>query len=317
MHVVAGEPGTAGVGGEVGAGQFRVEQADQVAERFFLARVRGGGDEQQVPAGVPGDAGQQLVAELRRAGGGAGPVGGHAGVRLVDDDQVGAVIDEVVAVPGGLDEVGGDHHGLVRAEQRLAVGEGALKARDGRGEDELGVDAELGAQLVLPLLGEGGRAEHGESLRLALRAQFGGDEPGLDGLADAHVVADRQPDCFLAHGHQQWHQLVGPGFHGDSGQGPERSRAAPEPDAQCCPQQAGGLGVAEVVGVWRRERSLGDRFQVGEDCGDIAVGTAERAEDQHVRLAVRQHDPLPAACGDERPGRKPLRRNRVREFGHG
>ena len=114
-----------------------------------------------------------------------------------------------------------------RAEQRLAVGEGALEARDGRGEDELRVDAELGAQLVLPLLGEGGRAEHGESLRLALRAQLGGDEPGLDGLADAHVVADRQPDCFLAHGHQQRHQLVGPGFHGDGGQGPERARAAP------------------------------------------------------------------------------------------
>ena len=52
LHVVAGEPGAAGVGGEVGAGQGRVEQADQVAERFFLARVRGSGDEQQVPAAV-------------------------------------------------------------------------------------------------------------------------------------------------------------------------------------------------------------------------------------------------------------------------
>ncbi len=146
-----------------------------------------------------------------------------------------------------------DHHGLVPAEQRLAVGEGALKSRDGRGEDELRVDAELGAQLVLPLLGEGWRAEHGESLRLPQSAQLGGDEPGLDGLADAHVVADRQPYRVLAHGHQQRHQLVGPGFHGDGRQGPERAGAAPESDAQCGAEQAGGLCVAEVVGVWRRE----------------------------------------------------------------
>lgn len=79
----------------IGIGEDRVEQADKAAERLVLAGVRGCGNQDQVPALVLGDAGQQVVAKL----GGPSPVGvsGDAGVCLGDDHQVGAVLEEVVA----------------------------------------------------------------------------------------------------------------------------------------------------------------------------------------------------------------------------
>lgn len=148
-----GEESSAPVGVQVRACQFGPDQAEKVAEGGLLAAVRGGGHEEQVTLGVLGYAAQQLVAELVLRGGGV--VRDDAGVSLVDDHQVGAVLDEVVAVAGGLDEVGGDDDVGVLVEERLPQVQAALQAGDGGGEDEFGVEAELGAQLLLPLLGEG------------------------------------------------------------------------------------------------------------------------------------------------------------------
>src|SRR5690606_32193633 len=94
LHEVAGQQSAARVGVQVGVGECGVEQAQQVAERRLLAAVRGGGHQDQVAFGVGGDALEEFVAQLVLPG--AGVVGGHAGVRLVHDDQVGAVADEVV-----------------------------------------------------------------------------------------------------------------------------------------------------------------------------------------------------------------------------
>src|SRR5699024_2951257 len=115
LHEVAGQEFTAGPGVQVGGGQFRVDQAQQVTKRRFLAAVRGGGDQQKVALVVLGHFLQEFVAQLALMG--AGVVGGHAGVGLVHDHQVRAVADEVVTVAGGLDEVGGDDDVLVFVEQ--------------------------------------------------------------------------------------------------------------------------------------------------------------------------------------------------------
>src|SRR5690606_36765762 len=110
LHEVAGQQSAAGVGVQVRVGQLRLDQPEQDAEGRLLAAVRGGGHQQQVAALVRGDLLQQIVAELVLAAAGPGGLdGGDAGVRLVHDDQVRAVPDEVVTVPGGLDEVGGDN----------------------------------------------------------------------------------------------------------------------------------------------------------------------------------------------------------------
>ena len=153
LHEVAGEAFAALGVLEVHVTELGVEEGEQVAEALLLAGVRGGGDEDEVPGGVLGEVLEQLVALV--AGGAAAAVG-HRGVSLVHDDQLGRPVEELEAAVGGLDEVGGDDSVGVPLEQGLVHHEAALQAADGGGEDELGVDGELLAELALPLLGERG-----------------------------------------------------------------------------------------------------------------------------------------------------------------
>ena len=127
LHEVLGEPGPARGGGQVDGGQGGVEQADQVAEALLLAGVRGGGDQDQVPAaGRAARSVQQLVALV--AGPPPGGLVGDRGVGLVDDDQLGAVVEELVAAAVGLDEVGGDDDVRVAVEQGLVHQQAAFEA---------------------------------------------------------------------------------------------------------------------------------------------------------------------------------------------
>ena len=129
----------------------------------------------------------------------------------------------------------------VPVEQRLAQRQAALQPGHGGGEDQLGVDAELAAQLA-PATARRGRASRARrAAALALGEQLGGDQAGLDGLADADVVGDQQPDGVLPQRHQQRHELVGAGLDGDAGEGPERAGAGAEPEPQRGAQQAGGV----------------------------------------------------------------------------
>ena len=191
---------------EVGGLELGVAQADEVGERRLVAGVRCGGGEHQVPLGIGGQGLEQFVALMPGALPDAGA--GHAVVRLVDDDQLRAAQQELVAAPVGLDEVGGDDDVRVTVEQRLVQHEVAFEAADGAGQHQRGVDAELVAQLALPLLGQRRGAQHGQALHGALREQLGGDQAGLDGLADADVVGDEQPDGVLPQRHEQRHVLV-------------------------------------------------------------------------------------------------------------
>jgi hypothetical protein len=254
---------------------------------------------QQVPAGVGGEATQQLVAL------GAGPPAlpgavGHAGMSLVDDDEVGRGAQELVAADRGLDEVGGHDGVRVAVEQRLVHAETALQPGRGRGQDRLGVDAELLPELPLPLLGQRRRAEHGQPAGVALGEQLDGEEPGLDGLADADVVGDEQPHHLGAQGHEQRHELVRAGLDGDRGQRAERPGGGPEADPQRLPQQHRRGVVAEVGRRGRRELRGGDRLQRREHRGDVVLAAAERAQDQEVRRALGEHDPLPLPGADQR-----------------
>ena len=140
---------------EVGGRQVRVA-ADRcrLRERGLVAGVRGGGGEHEVPGWVGGKRAEQLVALVAGALPAAGA--GDTVVRLVDDDQLRAAQQELVAAPFGLDEVGGDDHVGVAVEQRLVEHQVAFETLDGAGEHERGVDAELVAQLALPLLGQRG-----------------------------------------------------------------------------------------------------------------------------------------------------------------
>ena len=166
-----------------------VEQPQEGPERLVLARVRGCGDQDHVTFAVLGELSDQRVPLVA---GPASPIRGRAGVGLVDDDQLGAGPDEVVAAAVRLDEVEGHDEVVVHVEQRLAHGEVALQPGCGGGQHQLGLDVELGFEFELPLLGQMGRAQHGELAGVAAFEQLPGDEGRLDGLAHPHVVCDEQ-----------------------------------------------------------------------------------------------------------------------------
>ena len=83
---------------EVDVFEVRLQQGQQVAELLLLAAVRGGGDQDQVPLGVLGQALDQLVPQHPRPAAGAV---GDAGVGLVDDQQVRAAVPELLAAARG------------------------------------------------------------------------------------------------------------------------------------------------------------------------------------------------------------------------
>ena len=118
-----------------------------------------------MPALVRGEASDELVPQHPRLAAGAV---GYAGVRLVDDQQVRAAVPELLPQPGALDEVGGDHDVRVPVEQRLAEQQAAFEPADRRRQHQLRVNAELGPQLPLPLLGQRRAAEHRHSGSVAL-----------------------------------------------------------------------------------------------------------------------------------------------------
>ena len=100
-----------------------------------------------------------------------------------------------------------------------------FQPRHGAGGDQLGVDVELALQFLLPLLAQVRRTEHGHALDLAPVQQLAGNQAGLNGLADTHVVGDQQADDFMLERHQQGHQLIGARLHIDATQGAERAGA--------------------------------------------------------------------------------------------
>ena len=160
--------------------------------------------------------------------------------------------EEILTVRVALDVVERDDREIEDVEDR-AIAADPVEPAGGAGEDELGVDVELVLELSLPLLGQVGRAEDREATDLATIEQFPGDQQGLDCLADADVVGDKQPDRVQLQGHQERHELIGPGLDGDLAEGPERAGTRSEAKPDRVAEQAAGLVVAELGRVGGRE----------------------------------------------------------------
>ena len=87
---------------------------------------------------------------------------------LIDDHQLGALVEKLAASQIALDEVGGNDDEGVSLEQGLVHHESAFEPSNRAREDEFGIDPELVTQLCLPLLGQGRTAQHREPFRVAL-----------------------------------------------------------------------------------------------------------------------------------------------------
>ena len=186
-------------------GKLGVKERQERPEGIFVATVGGGGDEDQVAGLVRREPLEEFKASLPAASYAAGEC---AGVGLVDDHQLRAGTEKVVAVADALDVVGGNDHERMSFEQRLTRPEASFETLDGRGEDELRLDVKLLLELPLPLLGEVGRAENGKPCDLAPLEELLGDQGRFHRLADTDVVGDQEPDRLETQSHQQRHKLV-------------------------------------------------------------------------------------------------------------
>jgi hypothetical protein len=155
-----------------------IEQANERPEGPTVARVRGGCDEQEVAVLRVAATYGKLLKKLMALVSASARIGiSRAGVRLVDDYQLGGGADELVPTSIALYEVGRDDRvwediedGLVRSA--VTPFEAASRA----GQNQLGVKVELLRQLPLPLLGEVRGAKHREARDGSVVEQFSDDQ---------------------------------------------------------------------------------------------------------------------------------------------
>ena len=279
------------------------DQAEQGAEGFVDAAVRGGGAEDDVAPGNSGEVAGEVVALLLRAF--AARAGG--GVGLVDDDQVGRVVEEGAAVLVGFGVVDADDEVGVMAVEGNVGRDGAFERGDAGGLDDGGIDMEFIAEFVAPLLAEVGRAEDSDAADDAAVEQFAGDHRGLDGLANADVIGDEQADGVEFERHQERDELVGAGLDGEFAERAEGAGAAAEAEAdgvaeeQCGAERAGAFGVGRLV-LGGLE---GPRFERFVDAGGVRGGRVDGAEldDAGFVREGREDDPGAFAGFGEGAGR--------------
>ena len=219
------------VGDRLGAReQLVVEELDEGPELEGVALVRGGGEEQQVPAVVAQGLGEAVVL----CGPGL-PAAARARqvVRLVEDHEVPRGGGEQALHPPrllqGVD--GADDPRVPLPGRGAVVAEVAAEHVEG--------EAEAAGQLAAPVLQQPGRRDDQDPGRLAAGDQLADEHAGLDGLAQPDLVGHQQPPRRSAHQVVDQQDLVGQEVHPAGGQLPA------------------GVGVGEV------ERHLADAVVLG------------------------------------------------------
>ena len=124
------------------------------------------------------------------------------GMRLVDDDELRARPQKLIAPSVSFDEVEGDDRKGIDLKDRLADPGVALQPCHRPRQDELCIDVELIEQFRLPLLGQVRRAEHRQPLDLRSVEQLPRQEASLDRLPDPNVIGDQDTDRIELQTHQ-------------------------------------------------------------------------------------------------------------------
>jgi hypothetical protein len=236
--------------------------------------------------------------------------GGRRAVRLVHDDKVGAMLDEIVALPVALHKINADDLDRIVAEDAARTGRDApFKLADCAGTDDDGVEVEFLAEFLLPLLAQIGRAENAEVFEFTTIQQLADDEQSLDGFADANVIGDEHPNRVEPQGHEQRDKLVGARADGHAAQRTERRRAFAQREPCRLPEQVRARDVGQVAGFGRREFCRIDALfgkqaanQIGQPLvdGDDFIGRAgQRPEQQKIFLVARQEHPFTFAAFDD------------------
>ncbi|MNF71527.1 hypothetical protein D3C84_534780 [compost metagenome] len=189
-----------------------------------------GGEQYQVALLIFRQALQQFEAQLLAS------TATGASVGLVDDDAFRSGSQELFAVALALDVIQADDDYGVVVEQAHTMRQLALDAGGGSRSQRHSLKVEAGFQLALPLFDQVRRAEDGQAGDFATIHQFAGDQAGLDGLADTHVVGNQQAHGGQAQRHQQRHELVAARLHGNVAEGAERAGSGAQGQTQCIAQ---------------------------------------------------------------------------------
>jgi hypothetical protein len=251
---------------------------------------------------ILGEPHEQLVPLLLEARG-AG-VRGRA-VSFIRDDEFGRVLQELGAVRIALDVVDADHDvGEVAEDAVGGRGQPALEAAHRAGANDLGGEAKLVFDLLLPLVAEVRRAEDAGAGDLSAVEQFAGDEQRFDGLADADVVGDEHAHGVEPQRHQQRDELVRARADTDPSERAERAGGIAERKPGGVKEQRRGGRVAG--GLWIGQRELrafhAVEPEVGEapvDAGDLLLKTGEGPEKVQLVVRRRQNDPLAVAAAHD------------------
>ncbi len=165
-------------------------------------------------------------------------------MRLIDDDEIRAGPQEIMAPPIALNVVEADNPEGMDVKNALARRQIALKPAGAGAGHGHGVDVELRGQLLDPLVHQMRRAEHRTSIDLAAVEQLARNQSPLDGLSDPDVVCDQESHRLKLERHQERHKLVGTRLEADAAGATKRSSPTPEREQQSILQQQGiGLGA--------------------------------------------------------------------------
>lgn len=272
-------------------------------EFFRLPAVRRCREQDNLLVRLLGDAADQVIPLLLAGRRACRP---GASVGLVHDHQFGALLNEDITASVRLDEVDADDLKRIEVVNAGVALNLPVEAGLGVRPDDDRFQVEFVANLGLPLLAQVRQAGDGEAFDLAPLQQFFDDQQRFDGLADAHVIGDQQPDRLQPQRHNERDHLIGTRSKRQLGQRTKRSRPVAKGESRGVIQQPGRADVAKIVFgrlvKMRVGRLIGLDAQRPIDACDLVIGTAERFDDQQVRIVRREYDPISPPQFDELSG---------------
>ena len=258
------------------------------------------GEQHHVTLGVVCQALEQLEALL------AALATLSAGVGFVHNDEFGAKALEGFAPAFRLDVVQTDDGERMGIKHRGAGRQVALQPCGTGAANHHSLDVEAVFQFALPLLAQVRRAQHCHAVYFTSVEHLAGNQCAFDGFADTYVIGNQQPNSGLFQGHEQRHQLVSTGLHGNVAKAAERARPAAQLELQGVHQQLAGRVIARLGNDGPGESGWADglKLQRQVNQGLVLLAATQRAQAQGVGSGFGQHYPFAATGRNKAAGIK-------------
>ena len=180
-----------------------IEEAEQRTEGLLVPRVRCGCNQNQMAGLLRCRQTRDELVPLMPTTAAFAAV--RARVRFIDNHEFRAGAKKVSPAAVALDEIDRYDDERINIKERFTDAAVLFEARHGARQDQFGINVEFVAHFGLPLFGELGRTEDGDTLDLATVEKLAGDQTCLDGFSDSDVVGDKETNRIKLQRHQQRH----------------------------------------------------------------------------------------------------------------